>query len=853
MNHRSVAFAIIKRWFRVLSLTTVTSIATHLIVPWALNLAERRPVLPTINLVALATSILIALAAGGHLLSALSPVRLRQLRYALRYPPLWLALCLVPLVLFLGHSYTARLRFDPDVVASLWPLYGGSGAVAFAIGYLGRSLAVPYRSERTSFGPVERVEEDLDWPAIEGWMALEQESSDDLLNHAQIARRFARVLRSGGRSAALIGPWGSGKTTILRWVASNLESHKKPEIWCCWVSCWGIQDSKQLAAYVLRTLVASIDSRVDAFELRGIPEAYVQMLSATQFGPVASILRQNSEQDVLETLERIPVILSVVNARLVLFIEDGDRTGGPQFDHGHLERLISRLHDLDRVSCVISFDQTRLQLDITRLCEHIERLTQLDTETVRNILGLTREHCLDDFTFIRPERIGEQADLLDLKRGGSLLRYVRKAHDRDVCDTIRDLVQTPRRLKHVVRRVARTWTQLYGEVDVDHLIAMAVLQECCPSVFTFLLSNIEGLRREADQFNKRPEYAKKEWENLTSSDAVASLAVNLVHTFGLHQLRTGAIGGGQRVQGITRDSPTDYFQRICAGELSPGDVSDQEVLRDIEAWLNHDEPRLPNRLTSSKDELRYSQVWGYFAWRIPDGKLPAFTDQLFTRIITSVSIDGRWQRNRAFGECLQQQKQRDRNAFVGPTRLKRMVSQALPESLDLACDLYRFWATTSHGLCTSEERADIRRSMAADAETLLAGSSQLLRALRFDENGEGWTLRALVIPDDRDEPKSVDSEIERWQWLAKPLNGALSQDPTLIAPQVARLVGEGADRMRADGVQKIYVLNRERVAKLFGSDLRGFLAALSRVSPPPNDEYCRQAVDQSREWLSEPS
>ena len=87
-----------------------------------------------------------------------------------------------------------------------------------------------------------------------------------------MALRFADILQSDpahSRSVAVTGPWGSGKTTVLRWTEMLLQQRIGPQVWCSWISCWGIDDSKVLAAYVLREVSAAVQLRMDAAELRG--------------------------------------------------------------------------------------------------------------------------------------------------------------------------------------------------------------------------------------------------------------------------------------------------------------------------------------------------------------------------------------------------------------------------------------------------------------------------------------------------------------------------------------------------------------------------------------------------------
>src|SRR5262245_12584128 len=110
---------------------------------------------------------------------------------------------------------------------------------------------------------------------------------------------------------------------------------------------------------------------------------------------------------------------------------------------------------------------------------------------------------------------------------------------------------------------------------------MSVLRECAPEVFAFLLRNIDPLRRKTDQFNSRPAQAKKEWEELVKTNELARVATNLVAVLGLEQLRLQQFSQYEVPQGVREMEPTDYFRRILAEEVDPGNVRDQDVLSDI--------------------------------------------------------------------------------------------------------------------------------------------------------------------------------------------------------------------------------------------------------------------------------
>ena len=853
MSLPTVGRTILSRWLAVLALAAISAVTAHVIVLWAWEFARALQAPQSVNPVALHTAVWLLWMGIGFAVAGIDSVRLRHLRHVRRYPPLWLAFPLSASALWLGHRYFPALQFSPVVVQALWPWQIVQTATAVIAGYLAKGFLWPTsENEPHAVAAPTRSTGEPTWPVVERWVGLERESEDDLLGHAQIAARFARILTGDGvlprTSAALVGALGSGKTTLLRWVAAELKE-KDSEIWCCWVSCWGIQDSKQLAGYVLRSLISRIGREVDIFGLRGIPDSYVRMLGATELRPLAWLLRDSNEQDVLEQLGKISSVLAAAGAKVILFVEDGDRTGGQEFDHGHLERLIWRLRDVERVSLVIALDQARERLDLAKLCEHIERIPHLSTETVRTILSVTRDHCLNDFVFIRPSKPGSESDRLDLRRDNDV-RYVRQLHDRDVCDTMRDLIETPRRLKHVVRRVARTWEELYGEVSIDDLIALSVLQECCPSAFKFLLTNIDGLRNRSDQFNKRPEAAKKDWEHLITVDPIAAMSVPLVQALGLEQLSTVSVSTGDVPQSVQDDEPVDYFHRLMAEQLSPGELRDQAVLSDIESWLQNRSPQLIDSLSKAEDEDdRYARVWEYFVWRIGDDRFPELVETLFDAIMVGITESGRWTRNRAFMGCWRQSIRRASGARVGSDCLSRMIRAAIPESLDLANDLYYFWASTQEGLCNVHERIALRRAVVTAASRSLATGEALSRALRFDD--DGWALRGLVKPADEKEPPSVDTEEEKWRWLSRPVIEALQMHPVLVERQVAKLVGDTVDAIHDRRTTTSYVIDRERTEAMFGANIPELLRLLSSVSSTADDPFVREAGSQARSWLTE--
>ena len=74
-------------------------------------------------------------------------------------------------------------------------------------------------------------------------------------------------------------------------------------------------------------------------------------------------------------------LLELANAKILVVIEDADRASSLDFDLGHLERVLSRLRNTRRVSCALALDPTKARIDLLRLCEHVEPLPPLESQS----------------------------------------------------------------------------------------------------------------------------------------------------------------------------------------------------------------------------------------------------------------------------------------------------------------------------------------------------------------------------------------------------------------------------------------------------------------------------------------
>ena len=829
------------RWVWIALLTLLAAVLIHIALPLGWSYASRLSLPASINDTVLRIAAWLATVLAGYVSAWLIPIRLSHLPLAWRYPPLWFAPAAGAGLTWIGHTATSSFQFADSLGSALSLGLFTELGLALLAGCVLQKLAEatgkpPRRTSVLHSAPA--VMEGPTWSVIKQWATSEEPASVDLFALRPMALRFADILQSDpahSRSVAVTGPWGSGKTTVLRWTEMLLQQRIGPQVWCSWISCWGIDDSKVLAAYVLREVSAAVQLRMDAAELRGIPDAYLRMLGGTQLGLLSWVFQRDRDRDVLDNLETLVSLLELANAKILVVIEDADRASGLDFDLGHLERVLSRLRNTRRVSCALALDPTKARIDLLRLCEHVEPLPPLEVNHVRTVLRVTREHCLRDYQYVHLDPASLNQDRLTLTQtaNGDLQEYVRRLHNKDHCDAMTTLIGTPRRLKHVVRRVVRVWDKLHGEIDLDDLIVIAVIRECCPTVFAFLLEHIDGVRVDSDHFNERPKVAQQVWKELVDRDETAAIAVPLVGLLGLKRIDENVVTTERIKQGVQQDEPTDYFRRIQAEDCTVGEVRDQFVALEVDAWLETASPTMLDHLIASTETAEsYVRIWEYFADRIPNERFTDIVDELLARVVDTTAIDGHWTRHAAFAACWREHNRRGRAAFIGVERLNAMIATALPESLQLANDLYYFWTSTTHGPFTVDERVAVRRAMAERSRELFQDPRALIRAVRGDQ--EGSALRMLVIPADQDEPRSTESDPADWSWMARPASEALRERPELMAKQLGHLLGDTGHTVELDRRTTNYRLDWRRTEAFCGAELVGILRSVADLSATGN-------------------
>ena len=411
------------------------------------------------------------------------------------------------------------------------------------------------------------------------------------------------------------------------------------------------------------------------------------------------------------------------------------------------------------------------------------------------------------------------------------------------------LLETPRSLKHVLRRVNHSWRQLHGEVELDDLIIITVLRHSAEPAYRFLTRNIDVLRHEPRDLMPRTKTVKSEWDNECKTMPKAGAVRSLAELLGIKQLRGDTrFGGGDSPQGAHVSEPTDYFRRILSDEVGIAEPRDQTVLGDVERWqAGSDEALVTKLLAATEDNARYARVWEHFSFRQPENELMTLTEAVVLRVLErdGASADGEHPAIISLWRACNRRLPKGRVADW----IRDLILSAVPTSLNLVNDLYYFW-TGKHGVVTGTERIQIRAAVVEAVRDVVRTGRDLTRVLTPHHP---YSVMRLITQTDVETGASA---YRAWQdHLPAVLIEGARRDSEIVVPELANLAGDEQSGHRAVGPQyppvflRRYKIDRARMPLLFVERLDEALTLLAEYDG--NNPYAVRAKGDAALWLKE--
>ncbi len=549
----------------------------------------------------------------------------RSLKWLLKCPPVHFGIlakvvigAVVYLLLILAHPSTT-LTLDAYSIGFL----GGFCALGLIAGHILACLVKKLRRHAKTIISLQTEKQRLD-----AWLAddqpIESETESRFPAQSAVARRIltkllSQPIQESGvlPSIALVGPYGSGKTSICNLVEDIYHKEKKkdnlPDLLLCRFEAWQFLSAEAAVKNLIEVSANSILKLIDISELWRIPEKYIEAVKASGnwWSSICAVLFGGSD-DPEEIASIIGDTLVRLNVRLIIFVDDFDRIEEDAFaTQQAVAKALNQLQNIPNIQYVISVGPTidigrksgiaKRSWDLLKLTRFQELVPKIDQEKVISLVRRHRDDVLNDSSCYFPWAERSKGE------GDPLVWYTQFRHllsSLGFCGKLLGLVQTPRVLKCVLRESQTSWKGgLKGEIDWYDLILANALKAAEPAVFEWIARDryvfIEEpnprMREPESEENKR--YAKELEQQLKERvegkdpiryEIVKEAVCGLFPFFKdkldasmISYMTNSPVSQWSQKISLRPNHGSDYLERFFAGEVPEGDIPDQPTLQYI--------------------------------------------------------------------------------------------------------------------------------------------------------------------------------------------------------------------------------------------------------------------------------
>ena len=467
---------------------------------------------------------------------------------------------------------------------------------------------------------------------LDSWIVDDQpikcESESLFQSYPVVARRILkRILTESHEeshilpSIALIGPYGSGKTSICNLVEDIYNQEKKepklPEIIFCRFEAWQFLSAEAAVRNLIKIAAETIQELVDVAALWRIPEKYIEAIkgSGSKWTRLIGALLVGSH-DTHEIISVIGDTLLRLDIRLVIFVDDFDRIEEDSIEtQKAIAKALNQLQNLPNTQYVISVGPTKSIIDEDRIVERSwdllkltrfqELVPEVDPNEVVELMKQLRGRVLKDEVHYLPwsEIKENEPDLLtwhpEFSHLYSKIGFLGK---------LIQLINTPRILKCTFRESSQAWEGgLKGEIDWHDLVLANALKAAEPSLFEWIARDRDIFIGEPSKNTTEPEahanktYTKELEKQLaelikskepTRYEIIKDAVCELFPAFET-KLNAGEPWSSPPQQwsqkiALRPNHGVDYIERFFAGCVPENDIKDQPTLQYLRRVSNEE-------------------------------------------------------------------------------------------------------------------------------------------------------------------------------------------------------------------------------------------------------------------------
>lgn len=320
--------------------------------------------------------------------------------------------------------------------------------------------------------------------------------NEDLFGHAPFAKSLAdsicRYPGNDGLVLALYGPWGSGKSTVLSYVAHFLEQHpeaEKPVV--VNFNPWWFSGQENLAKAFLGQLQAVLPSKNRKFRALGellgsFSEEVGGLIDLSghtfglgkMLGKALGRASKRTPKDVAALKRDISKALIGAKQRILVIVDDIDRLAPDETRQ--LFTVIKALADFPNVVYLLAFDR---EVAI----EAIKQQTGMPGDRyLEKIIQVPFEIPLVDRASLR-HALGKHLDVILADTPDGMFDH--SYWTNVFFEGIDPLIEVPRDIVRLINTLTVTYPSVVGEVNPVDFIAIEALRVFCPVAYDVLRSN----------------------------------------------------------------------------------------------------------------------------------------------------------------------------------------------------------------------------------------------------------------------------------------------------------------------------------------------------------------------------
>lgn len=427
------------------------------------------------------------------------------------------------------------------------------------------------------------------------------DKQSDLFGRWHFSERVAQVIARRSDPSSIViglyGKWGDGKTSVLNFIESSLDSNN--DVICIKFNPWRFGTEDQLLMEFFNSIAEALDTKLETREDK-LKDTFRKVIK-----PIASVTTGTGVvSDVIDTFislpninefkKRVEQLLESNKKRVLILIDDVDRLDKSEI-HA-LFRLVKLTADFKYTSYVLAFDkhivasslQDRYSTADTSSGEaFLEKIIQIPLN-----LPLVEQETLRQFCF---DGINEALRIAEINLDQEEVRRFVQAYN----SAFDNHLDTPRKAKLYGNILMFSLPILKGEVNSVDLMLIEGLRVFYPELYKAIRSNESTFTGSfSSSYPKSNDHEKEQTKNLIKKalndtepskkdgliDLLKDLFPKLQLVYGNMSFGSGYYQTWNKEQRICS---SNYFSRYFTYSISRNDIPDlaiKEILEKIAHW-----------------------------------------------------------------------------------------------------------------------------------------------------------------------------------------------------------------------------------------------------------------------------